>query len=333
MDSISAFIAHKFSKYYPQEVLFNSPYNCNDFHLDIYMGNVLFERYIFYGKCDFVGQDIYESLLLNRIAECKIDIYDLKFCIHVENEKYEFTLPLLSKQSQTITPIKLEKTHTPCFQEDADLFIRTITFDQGQCQIMIDRLYGQSMLNKYPSASQYTEINTLGSNLSSISLKKSNLSHKIQIPVSHRLNYARTSPTSPLANTFKDTSFDFTQRRSSFSKSPRTSGSFVGSFEQSLLANRIPAPFSNPIPFSTSFSVTFTSIKSNLIKSLPTIHSTLDCVFYKLDNGTPYSGELDLSDTLSSEFSDLLDFTNEKSGMKIPGKGQIQIVINIYIAH
>ena len=331
--SLSEFLSLKFNQLYPKDIIIQLPRLMN-YQLDIHFNNVLLERYIFYGACAFNDMDLQSNLLHSQLINDnhRFTMNDLEFCLCLENEKYEFKIPVLSKTNVTvITPVKLDfKTQTPCFQENADLFINTTKSEfGGQVQIMIDQLYGQSPKSKYPAASQFKEINNLDSQLSSLSIAKSN---KINIP--RGTNFARKSPTSPLANSFRDLPFptdivnsNLTQRRQSWTggKSPRNHGSFVGSFEQSLLAGRIPAPFSNPILFHSSLSITFTSSKSKIIKFMPTFVTDVECFFYKLDQQQlPYSGELNLSQPLMMEYSNLYD--EIRGGLKIPGSGQIQIV-------
>eukprot|EP00834_Sanchytrium_tribonematis_P002288 NODE_67_length_25542_cov_1.476831.p9 type:complete len:361 gc:universal NODE_67_length_25542_cov_1.476831:7014-5932(-) len=359
--SVEDFLNLKFNEIYSQDLKIDIPSDYSSFQLDIYQRKVLYERYIIHGKFDLNAVNIHHNLLLRQIEAGIFYLKNLTFCVSFDDEKYEFNLPQQQKGLITINPSKLKLDElTPCFQENADLLIDTLQTEHGSIQIMIDQLYGisSSFISKYPEASQFREINNLDSLSSltqslSLEKKKFSNSNRINIPISHRgSNFARASPTSPLANSFKDARkyilgssssseedapVYLAERRfsGSLARSPRK-GSFIGSFEQSLLAGRIPAPFSNPISFDTSCSITFTSSKSGLMRSLPTLNTKFECVFYKLDNNqssTPYSGNINFNDVLLNEFSDLFDQECLRSGLKIPGKGQIQLVIFSYIAY
>ncbi|KAH8930168.1 hypothetical protein BT69DRAFT_986943 [Atractiella rhizophila] len=120
-------------------------------------------------------------------------------------------------------------------------------------------------------------------------------------------------------------------------------GSFVGSYENSLLSGRMSAvPPSQPLPFQVDIGVIGTG--SNVPKGLkcpPHLNLDFGAQFYNTEdgNGTPYVGTIDIEqhyfdEALGSDIS-LSNSTSSSSlkpapsfpGYQIPPKGQLQLIV------
>ena len=113
-------------------------------------------------------------------------------------------------------------------------------------------------------------------------------------------------------------------------------GSFVGSYEESILNGRMSTTPSKPVPFIAQIGV---------LSLHPTTHARLRCpphltvpfpaVFYSVqdyDSPSPYVGTLDIpaaiaAKRLSSPTSPLVSKPLPVEGYRIPQKGQLQIII------
>ena len=174
----------------------------------------------------------------------------------------------------------------------------------------------------------------------------------IAIPTSPLSPYS-TSPRSPAPRAFTPNS----SRRLSESGQHSPSlpfGSFVGSFENSLLAGRLSAQPSHPVHFISSIGVLGDSSTSDKLRCPPHLNLPFDAFFYSSESsgtnerGSPYVGTIDLeshyfqllsnwavtpsfddvsSPPTPSHMSPIPSSIPKFPGYRVPRKGQIQIVV------
>lgn len=130
------------------------------------------------------------------------------------------------------------------------------------------------------------------------------------------------------------------RRRSSVSLSTSTGsappfGSFVGSFEQSLLSGRLSALPSLPLPFLASIGVLGPPDAPLRLRCPPHLHLPLDAYFYSGPEGTegssPYVGTIDIESHYLAQLHAAASTTPSTPprfpGYRVPVRGQVQIVV------
>lgn len=106
-------------------------------------------------------------------------------------------------------------------------------------------------------------------------------------------------------------------------------GTFVGSYEESIIIGRMSQKPSKPIPFIIEIGVLATAKCRPTLKCPPHIQVPFSAYFYQLpgeDNSTPYVATIDLDSFIGLSFDNTNLLLDECSGYRIPHKGQLQIV-------